>query len=401
MTISPEAWRDAVAALVRGSHLVPPSAVGMLVNDVARDLGVELTVYLVDHEQRQLRALAIANEPERPPLAVDTSLAGRAFRTIQVQRAGVHPARLLVPVVDGTERLGVLEVVLSDELGEPGDEVIDGATLIAGMIGHLVAAKRAYGDAIAQSRRSHRMTVAAELLWQLLPPLTFATPEMVLAAALEPCYEVGGDAFDYAVDGSTVRLGIFDAVGHGLRAALTVAVALAATRAARRDGHDLEAIARAADDALLGQFTDARFVTAVLAELDLRSGRLRYVNAGHPPPVLLRRGKAVRTLAAGRRIPLGLVESRISVAEEDFEPGDRLVCYTDGVTEARDDAGVMFGLPRLIDATERANAAGLPAAETLRRLTHTVVDHQHGRLADDASLLLLEWSPVAARRSMP
>ncbi|HEX2774253.1 MAG TPA: PP2C family protein-serine/threonine phosphatase [Micromonosporaceae bacterium] len=401
MTILPEAWRQAVAAVVRRSHLVPPSAVGTLVNDVAGELGVELTVYLVDHEQRQLRALAVANEPERPPLAVDTSLAGRAFRTIQVQRAGARPVRLLVPVVDGTERLGVLEVVLPDQLGDATDEAIDGATLMAGMIGHLVVAKRAYGDAIEQRRRSRPMTVAAELLWQLLPPLTFATPEMVIAAALEPCYEVGGDAFDYAVDGSTVRLGIFDAVGHGLRAALTVAVALAATRAARRDGQDLDAIARAADNALLDQFTDARFVTAVLAELDLRSGRLRYVNAGHPPAVLLRRGKAVRTLAAGRRPPLGLAQPQITVAEEDFEPGDRLMCYTDGVTEARDDAGVMFGLSRLIDATEGASAAGLPAAETLRRLTHNVVDHQNGRLDDDASLLLLEWSTAAARRSMP
>ncbi|HEX5995030.1 MAG TPA: PP2C family protein-serine/threonine phosphatase [Jiangellales bacterium] len=400
MTILPEAWRQAVAAIVRGSHLVPPDAVGTLVNDVAGELGVELTVYLVDHEQRQLRALVVANEPERPPLAVDTSLAGRAFRTIQVQQA-VRPARLLVPVVDGTERVGVLEVVLPDQLGEASDEDIDGATLIAGMIGHLVVGKRAYGDAIDQRRRSRPMTVAAELLWQLLPPLTFATPEMVVAAALEPCYEVGGDAFDYAVDGSTVRLAMFDAVGHGLRAALTVAVALAATRAARRDNQDLDAMARAADHALLDQFTDARFVTAVLAELDLRSGRLRYINAGHPPPVLLRRGKAVRTLASGRRPPLGLAQQKITVAEEDFEPGDRLMLYTDGVTEARDHAGVMFGLSKLIDATERASAAGLPAAETLRRLTHTVVDHQQGRLDDDASLLLLEWSPGAARLSIP
>ena len=86
--------------------------------------------------------------------------------------------------------------------------------MVAGLVGHLVSAKSVYGDSLAQARRSRPMTPAAELIWQMLPPLTFATEQIVLAAVLEPCYEVGGDAFDYAVDGPLARFGVFDAVGR-------------------------------------------------------------------------------------------------------------------------------------------------------------------------------------------
>jgi sigma-B regulation protein RsbU (phosphoserine phosphatase) len=99
---------------------------------------------------------------------------------------------------------------------------------------------------------------------------------------------VGGDGFDYTLDGAAAHLLILDGVGKGLSAGLACAVALAAVRATRRDGRGLYDQARAADAALLEQFTDARFATAVLGELHLETGRLRYLNAGHPAPLLLR-----------------------------------------------------------------------------------------------------------------
>ena len=84
-----------------------------------------------------------------------------------------------------------------------------------------------------------------------------------------------------------------------------------------------------------------------------------------------------------------------------FEPGDRLLLYTDGVTEARDPSGEMFGVDRLVDFVERHAADRLPVAETVRRLSHAVLDHQGGPPRDDATLMLLEWSPQAAYRSTP
>jgi serine phosphatase RsbU (regulator of sigma subunit) len=128
-------------------------------------------------------------------------------------------------------------------------------------------------------------------------------------------------------------------------------------------------------------------------DLDIATGALRYLNAGHPRPLLLRRGKAVRQLMGGRRLPLGLGRGAAADAgQEQLEPGDRILLHTDGVVEAKDPDGVLFGLDRLVDLAERGAAAGLPAPETLRRLAHTVVEHQHVPPRDDATLVLLEWS---------
>jgi phosphoserine phosphatase RsbU/P len=273
--------------------------------------------------------------------------------------------------------------------------------LVAGLVAHLIVTTSERGDHLDGIRRSQPMSTAAELLWRLLPPLTSSCDRAVISAILQPCYEVGGDGFDYTLDGAVAHLVILDAVGRGLKAGLACAVALAAVRATRRAGRGLDDQARAADAALVEQFADVRFATAVLAELDLDTGRLRYINAGHPAPLLLRGGKLIGELSGGRRMPLGVVDPAVKVAEEMLEPEDRLLLYTDGVTEAHTLGGDRFGLDRLVGLVERHAASGLPAPETLRRLAHAVVDHQATPPADDATLLLVQWSAGAALNTVP
>jgi serine phosphatase RsbU (regulator of sigma subunit) len=302
-------------------------------------------------------------------------------------------------MVDGAERLGVAEVTLPDQ--PTAAALRHRCEVLVGLVSHLVTVKMPYGDALHRVRRTRPMSAAGELLLAMLPPLTFSCHRLVVSAVLEPCYDVGGDGFDYAVEAGSAWVMVLDGMGRGLTAGLTCATALAAIRAARRDDRGLYAAARAADEALIQQFPDLRFVTGVLAQLDLDAGALRYINAGHPAPLLLRAGKAVRSLAGGRRMPLGIDDSSIEVGEETLEPGDRLLLYTDGVVDADDRDGDRFGLERLIDLTERCAAARLPGPETLRRLSHAVMDHQNGPPTDDATLLLVEWSHEAAERTQP
>ncbi|MGK5738739.1 PP2C family protein-serine/threonine phosphatase [Micromonospora sp. URMC 103] len=396
-----DAWRRALADLLARAHRLPPDELPAGVNAALEPLGVTATIYLVDAEQRDLRPLPERDRPTPAPLPIDASLAGRAFTQIEMRAGQGPPPRLWVPIVDGTDRLGLLEVFPPPGTHLADEALRDGCRLISGLVGHLVSSKTPYGDVLHRARRSRPMEVSAELLWQLLPPLTFATPDTAVSALLEPCYAVGGDAFDYALDGDRIALAILDGVGHGLPAVLTTSVALAAMRAARRAGADLVGWAEAVDSAITGQWQDARFVTGVLAEFEVPTGMLRYVNAGHPAPLLLRHGRTVRALDGGRRLPLGLLGDRGEVGRTRLEPGDRLLLHTDGMTEARDAAGELFGLARLADLAERHIASGLPSAETLRRLSHAVAEHQDGPLRDDATLLLVEWSPEATARLVP
>jgi sigma-B regulation protein RsbU (phosphoserine phosphatase) len=345
----------------------------------------------------------VLRPPSDPPepIAIDSTVAGRVFTSVQPRSSTAGGrSRLWMPLLDGTERLGVLEVVVHSGASLDDPELLSGCDLFSQLVGHLVATKLPYGDALLKVRRTRRMSEASELVWRLLPPLTFVSERVVVSAILEPCYEVGGDGFDYAVDDATLFFAIFDTAGHELRAGLGTAVVMSAIRAARRSGDGLYAMARAADLALETHLPELRFTTAVLGTLDLDTGRLRYINAGHPQPLLIRHGKVVRSLDGGRRLPLGLDDPQIEVAEEMLERGDRLLLYTDGATEARDHSGDIFATEGLVDLVERV-AGQLPAAETLRRLCHAALAHYAGPPTDDVTLMLLEWSQDAVDAMMP
>jgi serine phosphatase RsbU (regulator of sigma subunit) len=263
----------------------------------------------------------------------------------------------------------------------------------------VLAAMNTYGDELERFRRSRPLAPSSELIWQQLPPLTAGTHSFVLAGMLEPSYDAGGDAFDYTLSERTVSLGIFDAMGHGMPAALVAAAALAAYRSARRDARRVLDQASAIDDVVAATFPGSVFVTGVLTELDVESGLLRYVNAGHPLPLLLRQGRVVKELTGGRRVPFGLEHAGLAVGEEILEPGDWLALYTDGITEARDASGTWFGESRLLEFLTRAIAAGQSPAETVRRLTQAVMEHQGGLLQDDATVLLARWTRSAPAQS--
>ncbi len=393
--------------LLAATHLSRPSDLAAELAAKARPLGIgDLVVYLVDYEQTALVPLTGAGVPERTVLRIDGTLAGRAYSAGSIHRSDAgHPdrSRLWVPLIDGTERLGVLEVTVP----APGGEVPAALLTYCERYAHLAAgqlvAKSSYGDTYELARRRRPMTVGAELQWTLLPPLTFATRGLVVAGVVEPCYAAGGDSFDYAVEDRAAHLAVLDAMGHGLTAACTSAVAVSAYRAARRRGLDLPGTYAAVDGTMRAEFAGERFATAVLARLDLDTGRLAWVNAGHPAPLLLRGGKAVRPLRARPATPLGMPVDTgpVTVGTEGLQPGDRVLFYTDGVTEARTADGDFFTAERLAEFLERQAAAGLPTPETLRRLRLAILAHQDGRLQDDATVLLVEWRRDAELALLP
>ncbi len=395
------AWRSATTELLAKTRFITPDRLAAAVTEAAAGAGSGARMYLGDHEQRRLHPCRPPGDTSPgDPLHIDSSPAGTAFRTTSPEREG---ARLWYPLLDGSERLGVLglDAAVADRSDPAVRAEVD---RFAALVGHLIAVMSPYGDAFERIRRTAPMSHAAELVWQMLPPLTYGAENFVISAILQPIYTVGGDAFDYGVRDNTLYLGIFDSTGHRLRAGLTTAGTLSATRAVRRAGGGVVAQARAADEGLAEEFGDSRFTTAVLAALDLTNGVLRYLNAGHPPPLVVRGEKVAATLDAGRRLPLGLGTLDSAPATEGevvLEPGDRVLAYSDGVIEALARDGAPFGLDRLIDLAVRHAADGLPAPETLRRMNHDVLSRYDGPPADDATLLLVEWSGEAVRRLAP
>ena len=365
--------------------------------------GTEAVIYLADLQQTMLVPFFGPDGPGPHThvdlLSIDSTLAGRAFRHVEVlvQHNVGGASTVWLPLLDGSERLGVVAVSVEGD----ADALLSGrlrARLqrFVSIIGELVMTKTLYADTIVRLRRLAQMGLAAEMQWSLLPPLTFACPEVTIAAALEPAYEVAGDTFDYAIDTGVARFAVLDGMGHGLRSAQSAVVAVAAYRHARRAGHSLLETCAAIDDAVSEAFSGSMFTTAVLAELNTTDGMLQWVNAGHPEPFLLRDGRLVKTLHVAPRPPLGLhlggAWSSPPVGTEHLEPGDVVLLYTDGVIEARAPDGEFFGERRLVDLIVQHMAAGLPAPETMRRLVRALLEHQQGRLTDDASLVLISWA---------
>lgn len=401
---------SALEEVLRGSPLNPPDELPKLIARGAQRLGaIETSMYLVDYEQTTLSPLPWGASTDN--VSVEGSLAGRAFRLVELQEfADGDVRRLWSPLLDGVERLGVVEFVVATDGAPLTDEQRQAFSRLAHLAAELLVTNSLYTDSYEWFRRRSPMNLPAEMQHSLLPPLTFGAERIVISGLLAPAYEVGGDAFDYALNGNIAHVAVFDAVGHGLQASLLANLAVACYRNSRRAGLDLADTAFEMDTILDQMFGAERYVTAVLTQLDVDSGTLRWLNAGHPQPMLLRDGRVVKELQGRPVLPLGLnalMDNQPehfgpeAVHEESLEPGDRLLLLTDGVDEARTADGAFFGRARLAEFAAREAASGLPTPEVMRRLQRAILAHQTGALQDDATTLFVEWVPLEPGRLTP
>jgi serine phosphatase RsbU (regulator of sigma subunit) len=298
---------------------------------------------------------------------------------------------VFAPVRERAERIGVIECGFA----EVDDDLLALCDDLGLLAGHLVHTSGRYTDLIELRRRRRPMNLAAEMQWDMLmPPLAFSSPELAIAGILEPAYFVAGDAFDYSLNGELFDFAILDAMGHGVHSTLASTLALGGFRHGRRRGLALTVIAEQIDDALVEHFDGDGFVTGHICQLDVATGDLRWVNAGHPPPLLVRGAKVVGEMKAEPCFPLGLGIQITEVGQVRLQPGDRVLFYSDGVVEARPQGGLQFGVERLIDDAEEFLGSSLPVAEVLRRLVRRLREHRGGDLEDDATLVFLEWQPL-------
>ncbi|MFJ9557524.1 PP2C family protein-serine/threonine phosphatase [Nocardiopsis sp. NPDC101807] len=386
--------------LVRSVHGCGPIEVLEAAERYGQAIGLTaVTVHVVDIQQNLLFPLTGG-----PPLGVDSTEAGEAYRsdTLRLDEGGDGELSLWLPLRDGADRMGVLHV-RTESLDEP---TLRRCQTLASLLALVVTSKRAYSDTYVRHTRTRPVRLRTEMLRAFLPPRTLGTTRGVSTAVLEPAYELGGDAFDHSITKDTLHAVILDAMGHDLASGLTASVAMAGARSARRNGADLAELTAGVEQALF-QWLPERFCTGVFATLELADGMFSWANCAHPTPLLIRDRRLVPgALDREPEVPLGLggvlggTEAR-AVHRLQLEPGDQVLLYTDGVTEAHDSEGRMFGLEQFADFVIRAASADEPAPETLRRLIHAIHEHQRGSFTDDATIMLLEWHPDGGRAPHP
>ncbi|MFD5428286.1 PP2C family protein-serine/threonine phosphatase [Streptomyces sp. NPDC127084] len=406
MPVASDDWGSVLADVLAASHRLAPRQIPELVQEAAGRLGLsQARVYVADLQQRELVALPTPGQAQRltadgaaadlEALPVDTSLAGHAYRTETAKltkHVNASGRTGWVPIVDGIGRVGVLRVI-APEFDPP---LLKRCEALASLVAMILATKQPYSDILAQTMRTRPMSQQAELLWAFLPPRTIGTTAVTSSAVLEPAYDAGGDAYDHSLAGEALHLTLLDAMGHDLASGGCSAAALAACRSTRRAGGRLDDIAKQIDLTMQRWIPD-RLLTCVIADLDTTTGRLDWINCGHPPPLLIRdRHIVTGALERTPDLPLGLTGYDMPpppVHTAHLQPGDRVLLFTDGVTEARSATGELFGEQRLADIVVRAMANGLPAPEALRRLLQEIFVHQEQRLHDDATIVLAEWHP--------
>jgi serine phosphatase RsbU (regulator of sigma subunit) len=200
---------------------------------------------------------------------------------------------------------------------------------------HLRAARLALSERErAELVLDTQLSVAENMQRRLLPDIPEAADGVQWAAILAPAWKIGGDFYDFVEPLPGVRLALVaDVSGKGIPAAMALTLLRSTFRNLARDTQDPSHLASLMSNALYGEWHGSPYVTCMIARLDAKSPRLTYVNAGHPPGILVHRGKG-RDLTAGGP-PLGLLENaRYAEERVELASGDVCAFMTDGVTEA-------------------------------------------------------------------
>jgi serine phosphatase RsbU (regulator of sigma subunit) len=361
------------------------TAVSFLIADLSGRALVRLAHETLD--QGPSSGVRQDDEERATMLPFDGGAPEQALRSQQVQvlsRDAGRSWRVLAPVTERGEALGLLELDLP---AEPTSAVIEQIRQTAHVLGYVVIASRRHTDLYEWGQRSTPFSLSAEIQRRLLPAAyTCEAGSFTLAAWLEPAETIGGDTFDYSVGRDQLHLSVTDAVGHGIDSALTATLCVGSLRNTRRNGASLLEQASITSEAMLasGQGMEGEnFATALLGRLDLPSGELQVVNAGHAAPYLARAGR-VSTLDLPVDLPLGLFAgSTYRATSVPLRPGDRLVIVTDGMLER---AASCLSLETHVKDTR-----DLHPREATRVLADLVIDASGGILADDAALLVLDW----------
>ncbi|MEU0126468.1 PP2C family protein-serine/threonine phosphatase [Streptomyces sp. NPDC006289] len=347
---------------------------------------------MADYSMTRLQPVGVLPHT-RPPVSVYESAPGRAFGAQEphcVYDDSAATVTVHVPVSVRGDRLGVLGVTLRAGEDGPAPEVLAEIQEYADALAHEVVVAERDTDLFLQARRAERLTLAAEMQWQLLPGRSCARPEYTIGAQLEPAYAIFGDSFDWSGSADDLYVTVSNGMGEGIDAALLTNLAVNALRNARRAGLDLSDQAYLADQAVYGQYRGSRYVSTLLLRFRLPTGEVEIIDAGSPRVWRVRRG-AVEAVELEPQMPLGMFEDTVYAPQRfSVEPGDRLLFVSDGVYDALSPGGEKYSLRALAGSINGTRL--LPASQVPRAMLQQLLGHRgSGPAADDSLVMCLDW----------
>jgi serine phosphatase RsbU (regulator of sigma subunit) len=250
-------------------------------------------------------------------------------------------------------------------------------------LSYVLIASRRHTDLFEWAQRNIPFSVAAEIQRRLLPSAyTAEAGPLTVAGWLEPSHDAGGDSFDYSLDREHFYVSVTDAMGHGTDAALLATFTVGTLRNRRRAMASPAEQADAANRGLQDRPDSDQFVTGLVMRIRLADGTMEVVNAGHPPPFLVRAG-AVVPIELETQPPMGVAVTPYRADLVTFEPGDRLLLITDGYLERRAERVDIEGiLARTLDRHPR---------QIVQELAREVLAVTGNQLRDDATAVCIDW----------
>ncbi len=317
-------------------------------------------------------------------LSPDVSQDPRYFAARQRTRS-----EIVAPIVSNNEVIGVFDLE-SDELNAYTEDDLQVLVMLATHVAIIIEKVELHEQVVEKKRLQAQLEVARQVQLELLPESDPQAPGFDISGYNFPTEEVSGDYYDWVmIFEDQIGIVVADAAGKGIPAALLAAFLRASLRSAAQTGYAPHVAMARVNNLLWESIEDHQFVTAIYGMLDITNKTFVFSNAGHNPPLLINESGETRTIQYGD-LPLGMFRDvRYHQHFLRFRPGDVLVIYTDGITEATNENGEEFGRDRL--AQKVLEKIDLPAKQLVDFIHQEVLEFAgNENLDDDWTLFLVK-----------